>query len=68
MFGSLNNIWVTKNIKATKDSPMMKNRIPNWNALVAVSPLGVSAGGRDVFVSIIPHAVAHLLSSNQNQH
>ena len=54
---SLDNIWVTKSIKATKESPMTKNRIPNWNVLLAVSPASLSAGGQGVFVSIT-HAAA----------
>jgi hypothetical protein len=54
---TLDNIWVTKSVKATKDSPMIRSRIPNWHALHAVSPADVSAGGQSVFVSI-PHAAA----------
>ena len=54
---SLDHIWVTKSVKATKDAPMMRNRNPNWHALLAVSLAGVSTGGQGVFVSI-PHAAA----------
>ena len=54
---SLNNIWVTKSVRAKKESPMIRHRIPNWHALRAVSPADVSAGGQSVFVSL-PHAAA----------
>lgn len=54
---SLDNVWITKSVTATKNAPMTKQRIPNWYALAPVSPVNATGESANVFVSL-PHAVA----------